>query len=144
MSAAMTAAPSYRLDTRNFTVTLGATHPASVTRYIEVSFAIGRLSSVVIRRERADNGEACGSIALCGDALPALRLGLGAAAQGERGRAGFASLAHGGISFDVPYPGALEIGLTDEGGLPRGRPSLIRGAELERLAEALCIAESEP
>lgn len=100
---------------------------------------IARGSVVEIRRERRD-GTHCGSVLIHADAQPALRAAIAAARVGFRGVEIAKTRNGGSIAFIVKGRDWVSIEVRRSDGSPAGGFSDVRDEELDRLAEALCIA----
>jgi hypothetical protein len=116
---------------------VGETKLESVTRYVDADLDA---PAIVIRRERHRDGSPAGRLVLYPRAFAALAVGIAAARRGDVGIAATSPSGQCSLSFEVRAEGILAIGLTEDGE-PRGGASVIVGDEIDRLAEALRIAE---
>lgn len=123
---------------QTFDLNVGVKHLPTVDRFVDVGFVAGKPPCVTIRRE--SGGVPCGSISVYPADMPVLGEALRAARRGERGLVGQIQLPFGSLAFLALGDGALSIGLRNIDGSHKGRASVLSGPELERLAEAHCIA----
>lgn len=113
----------------------------SYSRTIGVS--LGRRPAIDLER-RTPQGVPCGLIRLHHDALDVLGRALAAVRVGTTGVVGTVPISKGAaLSIHVPDAHALAILRVDMRGETAGRATVLRGDELERLAEAYCIAMHE-
>lgn len=106
-------------------------------RSIEVSFVAGRPPRIEILRLSA-SGHRAGSVLLHTDAFEPARRALAAALEGRRTSLKY-EFARGVMHFTTE-PNEIRIAVVDHGQAQHGRDTILRGAELTFLSEALYLA----
>ena len=121
----------------DFSILVATMLTGPITRTLEVTFTSNRSPHVALTRMR--DGYPVGSLKVFWYSLPLLGKALEAVRLGKAGLVGLSETSNRHLAFHVAQD-EVSIGWASSDGTLTGAPWIFRGSQIDRLAEAHCLA----